>query len=307
MRFFRFKSKALPEYQIAEFVADNDLLDIESLKSSVSQAGSPIPLLRKAREKSNEILNDRYRNGHNIEDIVKGRAWVVDEILKLAWKALTWPDPRDISLIAVGGYGRGELLPHSDVDLLVLTKHRWNNKYRDYISSFLTMLWDIGLEPGHSVRSIRQCRQEAVKDITVATALMESRLLTGNSDLYSLMYQATHTERVWPVRKFVAAKLNEQVVRHQKYLGVDYALEPNVKTSPGGLRDIQTISWVCKRKFGTNSFKDLVELGFLAEPEYTTLKQYLHKLKQGQLLIGCTQTRIIPRRWSNTISTGHCK
>ena len=284
LRFFRFKSKALPEYQIAEFVADNDLLDIESLKSSISQAGSPIPLLRKAREKSNEILNDRYRNDHNIEHIVKGRAWVVDEILKLAWKALTWPDPRDISLIAVGGYGRGELLPHSDVDLLVLTKHGWNNKYRDYISSFLTMLWDIGLEPGHSVRSIRQCRQEAVKDITVATALMESRLLTGNPDLYSRMYQATHTERVWPVRKFVAAKLNEQVVRHQKYLGVDYALEPNVKTSPGGLRDIQTISWVCKRKFGTNSFKDLVELGFLAEPEYTTLKkgqEFLWKIRYG--------------------------
>ena len=284
MSFFKFYKQPLPVYQIPEFHPDIDLLDIVTLRKKVSEAGSPIPLLKQARESSNEILNTRYRQEQSIEKIVRGRAWVVDEILKLAWKALNWPDPNEICLIAVGGYGRGELLPHSDVDLLVLTKNAWHKKYRDYISSFLTMLWDIGLEPGHSVRSIRQCKHEASKDITIATALMESRVLIGSPDLYTTMYKVTQNERIWPVKKFVTAKLNEQTVRHRKYFGVDYALEPNVKTSPGGLRDIQTISWVCKRNFGTNSFKDLVNFGFLTKQEYLSLKkgqEFLWKIRYG--------------------------
>ena len=284
MSFFKFYKQPLPVYQIPEFHPDIDLLDIVTLRKKVSEAGSPIPLLKVARESSNEILNTRYRQEQSIEKIVRGRAWVVDEILKLAWKALNWPDPNEICLIAVGGYGRGELLPHSDVDLLVLTKNAWHKKYRDYISSFLTMLWDIGLEPGHSVRSIRQCKHEASKDITIATALMESRVLIGSPDLYTTMYKVTQNERIWPVKKFVTAKLNEQTARHRKYLGVDYALEPNVKASPGGLRDIQTISWVCKRNFGTNSFKDLVNFGFLTKQEYLSLKkgqEFLWKIRYG--------------------------
>ena len=290
MSFFKFYKQPLPAYQIPEFHPDNELLDIVTLKEKIGGAGSPIPLLKGARERSNDILNIRYKKNQNIEQIVRGRAWVVDEILKLVWKALNWPDPSEICLIAVGGYGRGELLPHSDVDLLVLTKNGWHKKYRDYISSFLTMLWDIGLEPGHSVRSIRQCKQEASKDITVATALMESRVLIGNSNLYTTMYNVTQNERIWPVKKFVLAKLNEQNVRHRKYLGVDYALEPNVKSSPGGLRDIQTISWVCKRKFGTNSFKDLVNFGFLTEQEHSSLKkgqEFLWKIRYGLHMLEC--------------------
>ena len=184
MSFFKFSNHPLPVYEIPEFFPDNELLNIGKLREEVSEAGSPIPLLKEARESSDAILNIRYKQEHSIEQIVRGRAWVVDEILKLAWKALNWPDPDEICLIAVGGYGRGELLPHSDVDLLVLTKSGWHKKYRDYISSFLTILWDIGLEPGHSVRSIRQCKHEASQDITVATALMESRVLIGNPDLF---------------------------------------------------------------------------------------------------------------------------
>ena len=284
MSFFIFQTKSLPEYEIPELRIDKDLLDINKLKTDVSEAGSPIPLLKSALKTSNDVLNHRYKEGLDINCIVRGRAGVVDEILKLAWGALNWPNPSEICLIAVGGYGRGELLPHSDVDLLILTKSSWHKKYQHYVSSFLTMLWDIGLEPGHSVRSIRQCKSEAVKDITIATALMESRILIGNPELFSAMYRATHNQRVWPIKKFVAAKLNEQKVRHQKFFGVDYALEPNIKTSPGGLRDIQTISWVCKRRFGTNTFNDLVNLGFLNEHEQAALKQgqeFLWKIRYG--------------------------
>ena len=262
-----FDLQSITQKTATNFIADPELLDCEQLQTDIRNAGSPIPLLRSAKNKSTDVLNRRYKENKNIVEIVAGRAWGVDEILRLAWQAINWPNPTNISLIAVGGYGRGELLPYSDIDLLVLTRKTRNKQYKDYISSFLTMLWDIGLEPGHSVRSIRQCKQEAAKDITIATALMESRILTGPQALYDLMRETTNNKKVWPVKKFVRAKLDEQIIRHQKYHDVDHALEPNVKTSPGGLRDIQTIAWICKKYFGTNSFKDLVRLGFLKEPE----------------------------------------
>ncbi|MDD9891320.1 MAG: [protein-PII] uridylyltransferase [Gammaproteobacteria bacterium] len=279
-------------------MGDTELLDIELLRSAVANAGSPIPLLRKALQEATEVLHSRYKQNLNISNIVRGRAWVVDELLRLAWSAQNWPDPNNIALVAVGGYGRGELLPHSDIDLLLLTrKNRDNKKYKDYISAFLIMLWDIGLEPGHSVRSVRQCKQEAIKDITVATALMESRTLTGPEDLHGLMYAATNNKRVWPIKKFVQAKIDEQIARHEKYHDVDYALEPNIKTSPGGLRDIQTIAWVSKRHFAAESFKDLVSLGFLKESEEAMIskgQQFLWKLRYGlHYLEGRSEDRLL--------------
>ncbi|MDG2420208.1 MAG: [protein-PII] uridylyltransferase [Gammaproteobacteria bacterium] len=277
-------SQPIQQKSTTNLIADPELLDYKKLRREIKNAGSPIPLLRKTARESSVILNTRYEQDKDITQIVAGRAWVVDEILRLAWNAINWPDTNDISLIAVGGYGRGELMPYSDIDLLILTRKARNTKYKDYISSFLTMLWDIGLEPFHSVRSIRQCKQEAIKDITIATSLMESRMLTGPNDLYQLMIKTTSSKRVWPIKKFVRAKIDEQIIRHQKYHDVDYALEPNVKTSPGGLRDIQTIAWICRRYFGTSSFSDLVKLGFLKEPEESMInkgQQFLWKVRYG--------------------------
>ena len=159
------------------------------------------------------------------------------------------------------------------------------------------MLWDIGLEPGHSVRSFKQCKQEALKDITVATALMESRTLIGPLDLHEKMLALTNNKRVWPTKKFLRAKLDEQIERHDKYHDVDYALEPNVKTSPGGLRDIQTIAWVTRRHFGAVSFADLVELGFLKPSEEAMInkgQQFLWKLRYGlHYLEGRSEDRLL--------------
>lgn len=287
------------ETEIAtSFLADIELLNVELLREEVTNAGSPIPALKQALQQSTQVLHSRYKENSNITNIVRGRAWVVDQLLCLAWQAQNWPDPNNISLVAVGGYGRGELLPHSDIDLLLLTRrNRDSKKYKNYISAFLTMLWDIGLEPGHSVRTVRQCKQEAVKDITVATALMESRTLIGPEDLHSLMYAATNNKRVWPIKKFVQAKLEEQQLRHERYHDVDYALEPNIKTSPGGLRDIQTIAWVSKRHFGANSFKDLVDHGFLKDSEETMInkgQQFLWKLRYGlHYLEGRSEDRLL--------------
>jgi len=273
------------------------LLDVEELRRAIAEAPTPVPLLKAALAKSNAILDERYKQNLNINDIVTGRASVIDEVLRIAWERQAWPDQDNISLVAVGGYGRGELLPHSDIDLLILTRKDRNKIYRENISAFLTLLWDIGLEIGQSVRSVKQCKQEASKDITVATALMESRTLAGAPDLHRLMMEATSNRRVWPTKKFLRAKLDEQIARHEKYHDVDYALEPNLKTSPGGLRDIQTIAWVTRRHFGAVSFKDLVDLGFLKPSEEAMInkgQQFLWKLRYGlHMLQGRCEDRLL--------------
>ena len=273
------------------------LIDPAHLENQLATATNKIAVFRTVLSQANDILDSRYRRNENISEIVEQRAQAVDQILKLAWQQQQWPNPGDISLVAVGGYGRGELLPHSDIDLLILTRSSRHAKYKDCISAFLTLLWDIGLEIGQSVRSIKQCKQEAIKDITVATALMESRTLAGPGDLQQEMYRITTAKRVWPSKKFLRAKWDEQIARHEKYHDIDYALEPNVKTSPGGLRDIQTIAWVAKRHFDASSFNDLVKLGFLQESEEAMInkgQQFLWKLRYGlHLLEGRREDRLL--------------
>lgn len=268
----------------AEYQPDGELLDVDVLEQKITDGGNPIPLLKQAIANADNVLDNRYKRNLNITDIVKGRAWFIDQILRIAWNFQQWPDADDIALVAVGGYGRGELLPHSDIDLLILTRKDKNRQYQECISAFLTSLWDIGLEIGQSVRSVKQCKQEAAKDITVVTALMESRTLVGPENLNEEMQKAINGKRVWPIKKFVQAKIDEQQARHRKYHDIDYALEPNIKTSPGGLRDIQTIAWVAKRNFGASSFKDLVELGFMKPSEEAMInkgQQFLWKLRYG--------------------------
>lgn len=268
---------------------DISLLDIPALETQLAFSDNHIPALKQAIETASAILDERYKANLSISEIVSGRAWLIDQVLAQTWKTQPWPDEKGISLVAVGGYGRGELLPHSDIDILILTRKDNASRYKTCISSFLTLLWDIGLEIGQSVRSIKQCKSEAINDITVATALLDSRTLIGPAELQTEMYALTTGRRVWPIKKFLRAKWAEQNARHEKYHDIDYALEPNVKTSPGGLRDIQTIAWVAKRHFGASSFHDLVELGFLRESEKTMLtkgQQFLWKLRYGLHLLG---------------------
>lgn len=271
-------------YANQDFELGASLLDVAELEAQLATSTNQIHLFKQAIQTASNILDERYKANLSITEIVAGRAWVIDQVLRLAWDSQDWPDEKNISLVAVGGYGRGELLPHSDIDILILTRKDNATRYKSCISSFLTLMWDIGLEIGQSVRSIKQCKTEAINDITVATALMESRTLAGPAKLQTDMYALTTAKRVWPIKKFLRAKWDEQNARHEKYHDIDYALEPNVKTSPGGLRDIQTIAWVAKRHFGASSFHDLVELGFLKESEEAMLnkgQQFLWKLRYG--------------------------
>lgn len=283
--------------QLAEPTDPGQILDIDTVRQQLTTATSKTAVLREAIETADAELSRRYRDGTEIVDLVRGRAWVVDQILLLAWQQIDWQLPDAIALVAVGGYGRGELHPHSDIDLLFLGEASALEHNKSRISTFFTRLWDLNLEIGQSVRTVDHCREEAIKDITVATSLMESRTLAGSEKLRDEMLTATGSGELWPTREFFTAKRDEQIARHRKYYDIDYALEPNVKTSPGGLRDIQTIAWIAKRHYNAATLADLVTLGFLLPSEYELLRKgenLLWKLRWGlHLLAGRKEDRLL--------------
>lgn len=254
------------------YYSDQGLLDKENLQAELAD-GAPIPVLKQALGNLHERLNHRFIHGEPIRNLVFGRAWAMDQILQVVWDQFDWQDADRIALIAVGGYGRGELLPRSDIDLLLLFDQEPTiEKNVDSLQAFVTLLWDIKLEVGHSVRTLEACIQEATSDVTITTNLMESRTLVGTEDMRQQLLDAVGPDKIWSSRDFYKAKMNEQANRYQKFNDTEYNLEPNVKGGPGGLRDIQTIGWVAKRHFGDTLLKHLVERNFLTDAEFQNLQ-----------------------------------
>ncbi len=248
---------------------------LQDFRSALTSAGD-IRQVRRALDTTDRALESRFRDGEDVAMLVRLRAAVIDTLITKLWQRRA--PGNDIALVAVGGYGRGELHPYSDVDLMLLVESRPDEAAQQRISDFLTDLWDAGIELGHSVRTVKQCRTEARGDITVATTLMESRLLSGPGDLFERMAAAVAPPDVWPSDRFFAAKLEEQQARHHRYDDTAYKLEPNVKGSPGGLRDIQMIGWVAKRHFGAATLDELVTHGFLTQEQ-------LNRLLAGQAFL----------------------
>jgi [protein-PII] uridylyltransferase len=214
--------------------------------------GSPVAyreLLRHAHEE----LKARFLAEEPVEGLVHARAALVDIVLREVWRAQSVADTASWALVAVGGYGRGELHPCSDIDILLLVPQPPDAQGRGMVERLVAFLWDIGLEVGHSVRTVEECAQESAANVSVMTTLIEARLLAGNEALVAQMRTALGPDRVWPVKEFFEAKVREQADRHLKAHDTAYNLEPNVKTGPGGLRDIQTIAWVAKRHFGADT------------------------------------------------------
>jgi len=273
------------------------LFDSADFNRRLREGDNAVSVFRDAISRADAVLEEQYRQGGDISLLVQGRAWFIDQLLQQAWHSHDWQETQQIALLAVGGYGRGELHPHSDIDLLLLGSEQALQANKARVAALFTFLWDINLEIGQSVRTVAQCREEALKDITVATSLMESRSIAGATELRSEMIAITQAEDVWPTRDFFTAKRDEQVSRHRKYYDIDYALEPNVKTSPGGLRDIQTIGWIAKRHHGANQLSDLVQLGFLSPSEYEALRKgerLLWQLRWGlHLLAGRKEDRLL--------------
>ncbi len=263
------------------------LFDFSSLETELAQSKSPLLPLKAAVKSIYEKQTQQFQEKHNIVHLIHERAQAIDIILTLAWSYYNLGE--NAALLAVGGYGRGELHPHSDVDLLLLhdaeltlDENSQNAEFVENLQLFIALLWDIGLEIGHSVRTVDECIKEAENDITVISNLMESRLITGDPALYEQLSSQLSPNNIWPTKDFTAAKINEKNQRYLKFNETAYNLEPNIKEGPGGLRDIQIIGWVAKRHFDVESLKELVGHNFLTPHEYEQLEngqKFLWKIR----------------------------
>ena len=217
-------------------------------------------------------LEEQFRADLDAERTVRAHAWAISRQLSVLWQ-LFGLHHSPHALAAVGGFGRGDLHPYSDVDIAVILGAPLREDERQRLERWVTFLWDIGLEIGHSVRTVEQCREEAARDVTVVTNLMEARLLAGPAQPFEDMLAVTGPDDLWPAEDFFNAKLAEQQARYRKFDEVFGQLEPNVKEGPGGLRDIQVISWVANRHFRAAGLSGLLTHGFLSDEEYAALQQ----------------------------------
>ncbi len=254
-----------------------------TLLDSASQTSEPHLAYRHFLQHVRQTLGERFATtGTDIIALMHARSWAVDQVLVRCWQRQL--GGFEGALVAVGGYGRTELMPGSDVDIMVLLATTEDQTTAAKLETFLTKLWDVGLEVGHSVRTLQECYEETREDVTVATNLMEARLLCGSKALFQKMREQVGPALVWPSAEFFAAKLREQEERYARFDDAVYNLEPNVKEGPGGLRDAQTIAWVFKRHFGSDQLKDLIARGFITDSEYQRLmdsQRFLWRVRFG--------------------------
>ncbi|NVE00957.1 [protein-PII] uridylyltransferase [Massilia sp. BJB1822] len=203
------------------------------------------------------------------EKLLRSLRQSVDAVLTTAWEAAGLP--ARTALVGVGGYGRGELFPHSDVDVLILLHQAPDDATRRRLEALVQLLWDLGLEVGHSIRTVDECLSESKADITVQTSLLEARLVTGERALFEELQQ--RYDAAMDAQAFFNAKMLEMRQRHAKYEDTPFALEPNCKESPGGLRDLQVILWLAKAAGLANSWRTLATRGLITQTEARQLME----------------------------------
>jgi [protein-PII] uridylyltransferase len=272
----------LPAGQIIDVPA---LLD--AIAADITAAGAPsraiaVRHLAEARAKGHAALDAAFAaRPLEARALVLAQAILTDGLvtatLEVARRHLhPLPNPTEserIALLAVGGYGRAEMAPHSDVDLLFLTPWKITPWAESVIESMLYMLWDLKLKVGHASRTVKDCIRLAREDMTIRTALLEHRFIAGHADL-----QVELADRLWSDlfrntgAQFIEAKLAERADRHKRQGGQRYVLEPNVKEGKGGLRDLQTLYWIGKYLHRVRSARDLVEVGLFSREEYETFR-----------------------------------
>ncbi len=236
--------------------------------------------IKSALKENNQQLQKEFIQGAEIASLLKKRSQTIDKILIDLWQDHKSPNT---ALIAVGGYGREEMHPASDVDLLILLKDEPDATEQETLSNFVTTLWDLGLEIGHSVRTLDECVNEARNDLTIITNLIESRYLCGDNTLFAQLHDRISAKNgIWTSPEFFKAKMQEQANRYKRYGDTAYRVEPNLKDGPGGLRDIQTIGWIALREFGIHSIRELSHYNLLDKDEYNSLidaRDFLWKVR----------------------------
>ena len=261
--------------------------DLQQGTSQITSAAS----LRAARE----TAYTEFKKTQAVGKLTKQLSKVTDQLLTQFWSDCGLNN--DATLLAVGGYGRSSLFPYSDIDILILlpTNPELAQSLSKKVEQYVASCWDAGLEIASSVRTVAECISESEQDITVRTSLLEARFICGKRSLLKEFTKAF--EAAMDPKAFFQAKLAEQIQRHYKYQDTPYSLEPNCKESPGGLRDLQLISWVSKAALLGNTFKDLNEAGLVTQRELTELnrnQRFLETLRANlHLLAGRRQDVIV--------------
>jgi [protein-PII] uridylyltransferase len=218
--------------------------------------------LRESLRSDRLVLENDFLQHGKASHLLSAHSKLIDRYLSQVWQQLAMP--KNIAMIAVGGYGRGELYPKSDIDLLILLYAEPDEALQQKLRELVSELWDIGLEVGHSIRTIAQCLKESA-DITVQTNLLEMRLLNGDARLFGELRNVLH--QYLDPQQFFLAKLKEQQQRHARFFDADFNLEPNLKESPGGLRDLQTITWIARAANLGTHWTELARAGLITPAE----------------------------------------
>ncbi|MXO88358.1 [protein-PII] uridylyltransferase [Alteraurantiacibacter aestuarii] len=266
-----------------------------------------VALLKKALEDGRQELSDRLAEkpgaGH---EITNGYAFLIDQIIRVVhdhvvgdlYPVANRSSGERLTLIAVGGYGRGEMAPYSDVDIAFITPGKPTAWCEQVIEAMLYFLWDLGLTVGHSSRSLDEMVTMARSDLTIRTALLEGRYLWGDKDVYQMT-----EDRFWgdvvpgTESQFIAEKLAERDARHKRMGDSRYVVEPNIKDGKGGLRDLQTLYWIGKYVYRVRSAAELVDKGLFTKEEYRSFRR-----AEGFLLAVRSHLHTIARRGEDRLT-----
>ncbi len=233
-------------------------------------------LLREQLKEGRAAIVADYERDHRAQRLLRRICQSTDQILTRAWRSFAMPD--GAALVAVGGYGRGELFPGSDIDLLILLPQAPDAPLGEKLEQLVQLLWDLGLEIGHSIRTVDECLSESAADITVQTSLLEARLIDGDRKLFDQLCQ--RCAQAMDPRAFFQDKVLELRQRHVKYENTPYSLEPNCKESPGGLRDLQVILWVARAAGLGNSWRELAASNMITATEARQIAQKERAFKE---------------------------
>ncbi len=209
----------------------------------------------------------------NVLDLLKQRSDFYDSLLLKLWHQFGFSDRADLALVAVGGYGRKEMFPLSDLDILILSETVLDEQTQSQLNTLFNLLWDSKFQLGASVRTLAECIEVGKTEISVATNMFESRFLIGNEQLWQQLMERLFHADFWPIQDFFTAKVEEKNERYARYHNTSYNLEPDLKHSPGGLRDLHLLSWIMLRHYGLHSLESLFEKGLLYPEEYLELQQ----------------------------------
>jgi len=265
-----------------------------------TELGEPTDLspqgIRTYLKEQHELLAQAFAQGIFIDYLLGARAMVMDRVLSALWNEAGLND-QSLGLFAVGGYGRGELHPFSDIDILILGEQSAIESSTDALTIFTTRLWDFNLDIGHAVRSFEDCKTLARDDITIATSLIESRPISAKIEMLRDLESLAFDDSGWSTEAFYQAKVSEQNERYAKHDDSDNRLEPDIKNAPGGLRDLHTIIWVVRKHFRTTRLITLVDEGLLTQNEFRLLDEAEQFLKRTRFALhmaaGRSQNRLL--------------